>query len=212
MMAQTPSRAVTVLDLTHSQALRMNAKCAHYLAVSFFLYWFICFGYELRQTVLLHLHSSSIFKILGSDNEPPSSYIRRELDASTLTYTNHDADNRTTSTTTQIPLIIHRMWKDDTVPEQWKGPFEKCKETYEQRNWTTILWTDATIRSFLIENYEYFLPTFDSYPYDIQRVDAARYFILYHYGGMVYMTCHLFLLPFLFAFFISFVTRYILGS
>ena len=177
----------TVLLRRKSQcSLRMNAKAAQFLALSFALYWVICFGHELCHTVLLYLHSSSIFKILGSDNEQPISYTRRALNnSSAATFTNHDVNNnRTTSSTTQIPLIIHRMWKDDRIPDQWKGPYEKCKETYEQRNWTTILWTDATIRSFLKENYEYFLPTYDSYPYDIQRVDAARYFILYHYGGV----------------------------
>lgn len=38
----------------------------------------------------------------------------------------------------------------------------------------------------LQETFPWFLPTFLAYPYQIQRVDAIRYFILYHYGG-VYM-------------------------
>lgn len=32
--------------------------------------------------------------------------------------------------------------------------------------------------------YPWFLPTFLAYPYPIQRVDAIRYFILYHFGGV----------------------------
>lgn len=29
-----------------------------------------------------------------------------------------------------------------------------------------------------------FLPTFDGYPYNIQRADVIRYFVLHHYGGV----------------------------
>ncbi len=49
-----------------------------------------------------------------------------------------------------------------------------------------MLWTDAASRDFIAENYPWFLDTFDRYPYNIQRADAIRYFVLYHYGG-IYM-------------------------
>jgi inositol phosphorylceramide mannosyltransferase catalytic subunit len=49
-----------------------------------------------------------------------------------------------------------------------------------------MLWTDASSREFIAQNYRWFLDTFDSYPYAIQRADAIRYFVLHHYGG-VYM-------------------------
>jgi hypothetical protein len=47
-----------------------------------------------------------------------------------------------------------------------------------------MLWTDASSREFIAENYSWFLDTFDNYTYPIQRADAIRYFILYHYGGI----------------------------
>ena len=34
------------------------------------------------------------------------------------------------------------------------------------------------------EYYPWFLDTYNSYPYNIQRADAIRPFILYHYGGL----------------------------
>ncbi|KAI0959502.1 hypothetical protein AcW1_004309 [Taiwanofungus camphoratus] len=49
-----------------------------------------------------------------------------------------------------------------------------------------MLWTDTGSREFIAEHYPWFLDTFDGYTYNIQRADAIRYFILYHYGG-VYM-------------------------
>lgn len=47
-----------------------------------------------------------------------------------------------------------------------------------------MLWTDASSREFIAEHYPWFLDTFDGYTYPIQRADAIRYFILYHYGGI----------------------------
>jgi inositol phosphorylceramide mannosyltransferase catalytic subunit len=47
-----------------------------------------------------------------------------------------------------------------------------------------MLWTDASSREFIANEYPWFLDTFDGYTYPIQRADAIRYFILYHYGGI----------------------------
>ena len=37
--------------------------------------------------------------------------------------------------------------------------------------------------AFIEEKYPWFLPVFDSYPYNIQRADVIRYFALAYYGG-----------------------------
>lgn len=47
-----------------------------------------------------------------------------------------------------------------------------------------MLWTDASSREFIAKDYPWFLDTFDGYTYPIQRADAIRYFVLYHYGGV----------------------------
>ena len=47
-----------------------------------------------------------------------------------------------------------------------------------------MLWTDAGSREFIAEHYPWFLDNFDDYTYPIQRADAIRYFVLYHYGGV----------------------------
>lgn len=47
-----------------------------------------------------------------------------------------------------------------------------------------MLWTDAGSREFIAEHYSWFLETFDNYTYPIQRADAIRYFVLYHFGGV----------------------------
>ena len=47
-----------------------------------------------------------------------------------------------------------------------------------------MLWTDAGSREFIAEHYPWFLDYFDNYTYPIQRADAIRYFVLYHFGGV----------------------------
>lgn len=36
----------------------------------------------------------------------------------------------------------------------------------------------------LLQRYQFFLPTFDKFPFDMQKADAMRYFILHHFGGV----------------------------
>mmetsp|Transcript_33309 Transcript_33309/g.60011 ORF Transcript_33309/g.60011 Transcript_33309/m.60011 type:complete len:318 (-) Transcript_33309:6-959(-) len=136
-------------------------------------YWSFFFGAEIVSTLRLYRKGDQFFHVINitrADN-PNSTYHR-----------------------TNVPLIMHRMWRDDSIiennnpelPVNWTKAFAQCNEQYRLRNWTTILWTDDSIRAFIEKHYPSFVPTYKSYPYNIQRVDAARYFILYHYGG-VYM-------------------------
>ena len=45
------------------------------------------------------------------------------------------------------------------------------------------LWDDYDNREFITVNYPWFLPIYDSFRAEIYRVDAVRYFFLYHFGG-----------------------------
>ena len=46
------------------------------------------------------------------------------------------------------------------------------------------MWTDEDNRAFLQKHYAWFLPVYDGYSKTIMRVDAIRYFFLYHFGGV----------------------------
>ncbi|KAI9777402.1 MAG: hypothetical protein M1839_008915 [Geoglossum umbratile] len=82
----------------------------------------------------------------------------------------------------KIPKIIHQTYKDEEVPAKWKEAQMACVGLH--RGWEYMFWTDATARQFIAEEYGWFLDTFDRYPYTIQRSDAIRYFVLWHYGGI----------------------------
>ena len=47
-----------------------------------------------------------------------------------------------------------------------------------------IAQSDEELRAFISRDFSWLLPIFDAYPYDVQRWDAARYALLYKYGGV----------------------------
>ncbi|KAG5953839.1 hypothetical protein E4U53_001912 [Claviceps sorghi] len=83
-----------------------------------------------------------------------------------------------------IPRIIHQTCESSVIPDEWRASHTTCLIHNPQGNWSHILWTDATARNFIRDIYPAFLPTYDGYPYNIQRVDSFRYFVLYYYGGI----------------------------
>ncbi|EAU84871.2 MIPC synthase [Coprinopsis cinerea okayama7 len=110
----------------------------------------------------------------------PAAYLD-ELDL----YQSPGPDNSNTNASAhRIPKIIHQTWKTDTLPPRWQPISQACRDMMPDYEY--MLWTDDSSREFIAQNYPWFLETFDSYEYPIQRADAIRYFVLHHYGG-VYM-------------------------
>ncbi|KAH9899933.1 nucleotide-diphospho-sugar transferase [Cubamyces lactineus] len=82
----------------------------------------------------------------------------------------------------RVPRIIHQTWKSETLPAKWANISQECRDMMPDYEY--MLWTDASAREFIAQHYSWFLDTFDNYKYTIQRADAIRYFVLYHYGGI----------------------------
>ena len=83
-----------------------------------------------------------------------------------------------------IPKIIHQTWKTSNIPNKWKEYHNTWKKHFPEPEYQHILWTDEVNKDFIKENYNWFYNTFSGYPKGIQRADAIRYFILFHYGGI----------------------------
>lgn len=81
-----------------------------------------------------------------------------------------------------IPKTVHQTWKTDQIPEAWR-PYQ-ASWTTAQPHWQYRLWTDTDNRQLIEDHYPWFLPTYEAFPRQIQRVDAAKYFILHAYGGV----------------------------
>lgn len=86
-----------------------------------------------------------------------------------------------------VPKILHQ-----TAPKnrsQWHPDWARCQESWMQhfvkkKGWTYRMWTDEDLNKFMQESYPWFYSTYLAYGQNIQRIDIARYFILYHYGGI----------------------------
>lgn len=81
-----------------------------------------------------------------------------------------------------IPRIIHLTYKDHNIPKVWQNTISSWKKYHP--NWEIKFWSDVDNRQLIKHKYNWFLKTYDSYEYGIQRADAIRYFILYTYGGI----------------------------
>ncbi|KAH7345805.1 nucleotide-diphospho-sugar transferase [Pyrenochaeta sp. MPI-SDFR-AT-0127] len=104
-----------------------------------------------------------------------------------------DFDYSSTFTQVQIPRIIHYIWFKDLyhgrkgatdIPSVGSQSPELCRQ--HNPSYEIQVWNATRARDFLEAEHEWFLPTYDGYRYPIQRIDALKYFILYHYGG-IYM-------------------------
>lgn len=94
---------------------------------------------------------------------------------------------------TTIPPVIHFIWFPNLyhehldvsqIPAIGSQAPDLCREHNPQYQINT--WNDTSARELLEEYYGWFLPRYDAYKHPIQRVDAFKYFVLWHYGG-VYM-------------------------
>jgi mannosyltransferase OCH1-like enzyme len=84
--------------------------------------------------------------------------------------------------TQMIPKIIHQTYINASIPAQWQAGQQSCVDLHDDYEYK--LWTDEKSRAFIATEYPWFLETFDSYPFPIQRADAIRYFVLHFYGGI----------------------------
>ena len=88
-----------------------------------------------------------------------------------------------------IPRMIHQIYWDFTgsnksPPKEWIEYSNTLQKNH--KNWDYILWNDASCLLLLKKHYPWFLKTYINYEYPIQKADAIRPFILFHYGGIYF--------------------------
>ncbi|KAI9006038.1 nucleotide-diphospho-sugar transferase [Gaertneriomyces semiglobifer] len=82
-----------------------------------------------------------------------------------------------------IPPIIHHIVINmkTEVPETWVAAREACMQLHP--DWTFMYWDDQRAVDFIRKEHGWFLETWQSYKYPIQKADSLRYLVLYTYGG-----------------------------
>lgn len=81
-----------------------------------------------------------------------------------------------------VPKIIHQTWKDNNIPEHLKIMQESVIDKH--KDYEYMFWTDESINVFIKENYPDLWEFYNSFMYNIQKIDFARLLFLYHYGGI----------------------------
>lgn len=90
-----------------------------------------------------------------------------------------------------IPPVIHFIWfpdlydvRPDATPIAHEGSNAPTLCIENNPEFKVNVWNASGARALLENDYPWFLPTYDGYKHPIQRVDAIKYFILNHYGGI----------------------------
>lgn len=83
----------------------------------------------------------------------------------------------------KIPKIIHQIYEDPAGPSDL---LLDISETWKDKHpdWEYRFWDKQKIGEFLETKCSKYIPMYKSFLYDVQRWDAIRYLILYHYGGL----------------------------
>ena len=86
-----------------------------------------------------------------------------------------------------IPFIIHQTWKTERIPAylaEYRDSWLRLHNIGESRSkWKYIFWSDKDLENF-VEKHCYSEIPKEEYKTKIQFVDAARYCVLYHVGGI----------------------------
>ncbi|KAK3937563.1 glycosyltransferase [Diplogelasinospora grovesii] len=85
----------------------------------------------------------------------------------------------------KVPPILHHLALGSGASghSRWKDARQSCIDMHP--GWDAYLWTDETANAFVAEHFPELHHMWKTYRYPIQRIDALRYMVLYHYGGVI---------------------------
>ncbi|KAL3858433.1 hypothetical protein ACJMK2_013024 [Sinanodonta woodiana] len=82
----------------------------------------------------------------------------------------------------KIERIIHQSWKTKMVPMQFNDYIKSFVDNH--LSWKYMFWTDHSTRLFISKHYPNLLSLYDNYAHPLNRPDALRYIVLFHFGGV----------------------------
>src|SRR5438105_4266380 len=89
-----------------------------------------------------------------------------------------------------IPKIIHQIWlqgsDNNNNPINIPDDYPNFTDSWKQMNkeFTYVLWDDDKIMALMKEKFPFLIQKYNSLPRFIQKVDIAKFMILYTYGGI----------------------------
>jgi inositol phosphorylceramide mannosyltransferase catalytic subunit len=104
----------------------------------------------------------------------------------TMTSTEFDkVENNAVNFQESIPKIIHQIWLQgkNQIPNKYIPYINTIHQYHPKQTWQYILWDDIMIIQLLRQN-KVWIDTYYKLTYLHQKVDYARYIILFIYGGI----------------------------
>jgi inositol phosphorylceramide mannosyltransferase catalytic subunit len=87
-----------------------------------------------------------------------------------------------------VPSVLHHIALGGRpMQEKWIDARQSCLDFHP--GWEAMLWTDENAGEFVGEHFPELKTMWERYKFPIQRIDALRYMVLRHYGGMLYALC-----------------------
>lgn len=86
-----------------------------------------------------------------------------------------------TATPKYLHYVFLKFKPDSHMTEAYLQNQQQCMQM--NPDYKVKFWIDQTLETFFKDHYEWFLPTWKNYP-PVSQNDAARYFLLYHFGGV----------------------------
>jgi len=112
--------------------------------------------------------------------------ISSQADGFDLTFANYSTEQTSAAPfEDRVPPIIHHVAMGGAGAEhfivKWQEVRQSCINIHP--GWDVYLWTDELAATFVADHFPELREMWENYRYPIQKIDALRYMILYHYGG-----------------------------
>lgn len=81
------------------------------------------------------------------------------------------------------PRILYQTWKTKEIPEKFQKNVALWRQFLQPNLWKHILLDDEDLRNLVVKYFPQYLKDYDGFTQNIERVDFARYIMLY-LGGV----------------------------
>ncbi|KAK4450949.1 hypothetical protein QBC34DRAFT_60815 [Podospora aff. communis PSN243] len=114
--------------------------------------------------------------------------ISSQTDGFDLSFANYSVEQTSAAPfDDRVPPILHHVAMGGAGAEhhiaKWQHVRHSCIDMHS--GWDVYLWTDELASTFVADHFPEFREMWENYRYPIQKIDALRYMILYHYGGVI---------------------------
>jgi mannosyltransferase OCH1-like enzyme len=120
-----------------------------------------------------------------------SFYLSAAHDGFDVTFANYSAAQTSAAPFEDVvPPVLHHISLGSGAArhQKWAEVRQSCLDVHP--GWQAFLWTDETAEKLVEEHFPEMADMWRGYRFPIQKIDALRYMVLYHYGGWSHIPPH----------------------